>query len=140
MEYVVVKAEEQPKAQDLEWLEQQINTYNTAQVGAYDGRALAIFVRDAQERIVAGLSGYTWAGFCEIQFLWVHEALRGQGYGTQLLQAAEKEARERGCGLIVLSSYSSQAPHFYKQHGFEIVGRVNDCPPGSTNYYFEKRL
>jgi GNAT superfamily N-acetyltransferase len=56
------------------------------------------------------------------------------------LQAAEKEARNRGCGLIVLSSYSFQAPSFYLKHGFEVAGQVNDCPPGYTNYYLKKGL
>lgn len=137
---VPVHVLDQPAAQDLEFLEHQINAYNMAQVGAYDARLLAIFVRDEHEQIVAGLSGYTWAGFCEIQFVWVHESLRGRGYGTQVLQAAEQEARTRGCGLIVLSSYSFQAPGFYQKHGFEIVGQVDDCPPGHTHYYFQKRL
>ncbi len=132
--------EDQPVAQDLQFLEDQINAYNMAQTGAYDGRPLAIWVRNAQQEIVAGLSGFTWAGFCEIMFLWVHAELRGQGYGTQLLQTAEQEARARGCSLVILGSYSFQAPDFYLRLGYQIAGRINDCPPGHTHYYFHKRL
>ena len=66
---------------------------------------------------LAGLHGWTWGGSCYIQDLWVHKDLRGQGYGTQLLHAAEQEARTRGCAHMVLSSYSFEAPGFYQKHG-----------------------
>jgi len=135
-----VLIEDQAAAADLAFLEEQINAYNMAKTGAYDGRGLASFVRDEQGTIVAGISGYTWAGFCEIQFLWVHETRRHQGYGTQLLQAAETEARARGCALLILSSYSFQAPDFYRRHGYQEVGRIENCPPGQTHYYFKKAL
>jgi ribosomal protein S18 acetylase RimI-like enzyme len=132
--------EDQPAAGDLEYLEDQINHYNMTQTGAFDGRALAIFVRNEQQDIVAGLSGYTWAGMCEIQFLWVHPTVRQQGYGGDLLLAAEREAQKRGCSIMILGTYSFQAPSFYQKRGYEIVGRIEHCPPNHTNYYFKKRL
>jgi GNAT superfamily N-acetyltransferase len=135
-----LRVEDQPATHDLEFLETQINRYNMAQVGAYDGRTLAIFVRDEAQSIIAGISGYTWAGFCEIKFLWVHEAWRGRGYGSHLLAAAEQEARARGCSLIVLSSYTFQASEFYLRHAYELVGKVENCPAGHTHFYFRKRL
>ena len=140
MQEAPLTVEDQPSAADLNFLEDQINAYNMARVGAYDGRDLAIFVRDKAGRIVAGISGYTWAGFCEIQFLWVDESLRQRSYGTQLLRSAEEEARARGCSLIVLGSYSFQAPDFYRRHGYEVVGLVEDCPVGYVHYYFRKPL
>lgn len=132
--------EDQPSEHDLEFLEDQINRYNMAQVAAFDGRRLAIFVRDEQQMIVAGISGYTWAGMCEIQFLWVADELRGQSYGSRLLQAAEQEAQARGCQVIILSSYSFQAPGFYRQRGYSQTGQIDGCPPEHTNYYFKKML
>jgi GNAT superfamily N-acetyltransferase len=140
MEPLQFSLEDSPSAKDLEFLEDQINEYNMVRTGARDFRPLAIFVRNADEKIIAGLSGYTWAGFCEIRFLWLHEDVRGRGYGKQLLSAAEVEAKARGCSLVVLNSYSFQAPDFYRQLGYEEVGHVKDCPPGGTNYYFKKDL
>jgi GNAT superfamily N-acetyltransferase len=132
--------EDQPAARDLESLEDQINHYNMTQTGAFDGRALAIFVRNEQQEVVAGLSGYTWAAMCEVQFLWVHPSLRRQGYGSALLQGAELEAQQRECSIMILGTYSFQAPSFYQHHGYEIVGRVERCPLNHTNYYLSKRL
>jgi GNAT superfamily N-acetyltransferase len=132
--------EDQPAAHDLEYLEDQINHYNMTQTGAFDGRALAIFVRNEQQAIVAGLSGYTWAGMCEVQFLWVHPSMRHQGYGGDLLQAAEQEAQKRGCSILILGTYSFQAPNFYQKRGYEMVGRIEHCPPNHTHHYFKKLL
>ena len=132
--------EDQPAPDDLKFLEDQIIQHNITQTGAFDGRGLAIFVRGEQYGIIAGISGYTWAGMCEIEFLWVRADLQGQGYGTRLLQAAEQEARQRGCSIMILGSYSFQAPEFYQKHGYELVGRIDDCPPKHTNYYFKKNL
>jgi GNAT superfamily N-acetyltransferase len=132
--------EDQPAPDDLRFLEVQIDRYNMAQTGAYDGRGLAIFLRDEQYEIVAGISGYTWAGMCEIEFLWVRPDLQGQGLGRRLLTAAEQEALDRGSSIVILGSYSFQAPEFYRQNGYELVGRVDNCPPNHTNYYFKKTL
>lgn len=132
--------EDQPAAHDLSFLAAKIDQYNQEQTGAFDGRSLAIFVRDDLYEIIAGVSGYTWAGMCEIEYLWVRPDLQGQGYGKRLLQAAEEAARARGCSIVILGSYSFQAPAFYERNGYEIAGRIDNCPPGHTNYYFKKTL
>jgi ribosomal protein S18 acetylase RimI-like enzyme len=140
MEHLALVLEDSPSSEDLDFLETQINEHNILKTGKRDFRPLAIFIKNEDKQIIAGLSGYTWAGFCEIPFLWVHETLRGRGYGKQLLSAAEKEAKARGCSLVVLNSYSFQAPDFYRQLGYEEIGHIKDCPPDGANYYFKKDL
>ena len=132
--------EEHPSQHDIAFLEQRIIDYNYSQAGASDGRGLACFVRNEQGQIIAGISGYTWAGMAEIEFLWVDDSLRGQGVGSRLLNAVEHEARQRGCALIITSTYSFQAPEFYQRHGYEVVGKIEECPPGHQNYWLKKVL
>jgi GNAT superfamily N-acetyltransferase len=132
--------EEHPSHHDIDFLEQRIIEYNYASAAASDGRGLACFVRDDAGRIVAGVSGYTWAGMAEIEFLWVDDSLRGQGVGGRLMDAVEAEARRRGCALIITSTYSFQAPKFYQRRGYEVVAKIAHCPPGHDNYWLRKNL
>jgi ribosomal protein S18 acetylase RimI-like enzyme len=71
---------------------------------------------------------------------WVEESLRNRGFGTQLFQAAEKEARRRGCTQIILMTFSFQAPGFYRKHGFEVVATIDDDPSGHQDLLMRKRL
>jgi GNAT superfamily N-acetyltransferase len=132
--------EEHPAHHDIAFLEQRIIDYNYSRAGASDGRGLACFLRSEQGQIIAGISGYTWAGMAEIEFLWVDDSLRGRGVGGQLLAAVEHEAQQRGCALIITSTYSFQAPEFYQRHGYEVVGKIENCPPGYTNLWLKKNL
>ena len=100
---------------------------------------LAIFVRDA-DRVVAGISGWTWGDCCELQNLWVDPSLRGGGLATRLLAAAEVEAAARGCIQTVHFTYDFQARALYERNGYELVGRVEDFPSGTDALWYRKRL
>src|SRR5512144_399939 len=130
----------EPTPGEVQYLEDRIYEFNSAATGITDGAWLAIFVRDADDRIVAGICGNTWGGCLEIRQFWVEEARRGQGLGTRLLGAAEQEARRRGCRQVLLMTFSFQAPAFYARHGFEVVAEVDDHPRGHKNLLLRKRL
>jgi ribosomal protein S18 acetylase RimI-like enzyme len=126
--------------EDLEFLEEQINEYNYATTGFRDGRRLVVLLRDAEDRILAGLSGHTWGGACEVKLLWVADGRRHRGLGSGLLRAAEEEARARGCGRIFLSTHSFQAPDFYRKLGYTVAGRFSGYPRGHSQTFLEKEL
>jgi GNAT superfamily N-acetyltransferase len=130
----------EPTPVEVQYLEDRLYEFNSAAIGITDGEWLAIFVRDGDDRIVAGICGKTWGGCAEIRQFWVEEARRKQGLGTRLLGAAEHEARRRGCRQMVLMTFSFQAPAFYAKHGFEVVAVVDDHPHGHKNMLLRKRL
>lgn len=130
----------QPEPEELRFLEQQIIHYNLETTGIRDGKVLACFVRDGEGRILGGITGWTWGGCCQISNLWVHQDQRGRGLGSGLLQAAEREATARGCRQILLDRHSFQAPEFYRKQGYEVVGIVQDYPPGHQKLYLRKSL
>ena len=135
---LVISAE--PAPGDVQYLEDRIYEFNSAETGITDGEWLAIFVRDDDHRIVAGICGNTWGGCAEIRQFWVEESRRKQGLGTRLLEAAEKEARRRGCRQMLLMTFSFQAPAFYAKHGFQVIAVVDDHPQGYKNLLLRKRL
>jgi ribosomal protein S18 acetylase RimI-like enzyme len=59
--------------------------------------------------------------------------LRGKGYGKELLNQIENTAKENNCRLILLDSFSFQAPDFYQKYGYKVVGIVEDHPKGFKN-------
>src|SRR5512139_2262085 len=82
----------EPTPGDIEFLEDRLYEFNRATTGISDGQLLGVFLRDADDTIVAGAAGHTWGGTCELRQVWVAEALRGRGIGRRLLAAAEAEA------------------------------------------------
>ena len=129
-----------PSPDQVQYLEDRIYEFNSSATGITDGEWLAIFVKDEEGRIVAGISGNTWGGCLEIRQFWVEEVRRKQGVGTRLLGAAEDEARRRGCRQILLMTFTFQAPAFYARHGFEVIAVVDDHPRGHKNLLLRKRL
>ena len=129
-----------PSSEELQFLDDRLYDFNSQQTGRKDGQLFAFFIRSEKQEILAGLSGWTWAQACEIRMLWVHPSLRGQGYGRELLEAAEHEALERGCKIILISSYSFQAPAFYQKCGYELAWQLNDFPPGHVYCFLVKRF
>ncbi len=129
-----------PSAADVRFVDDRLYDFNVATTGIDDGRFLAIYVRDENGGILAGLYGHTWGGCCEIKQLWVSDALRGQGLGTALMRKAEAEARRRGCGQILLTTHSFQAREFYRKLGFQLLATMDDYPQGYQQLLFRKAL
>jgi ribosomal protein S18 acetylase RimI-like enzyme len=121
-------------------LSDRINEFNVEVTGFDDGRWLRAAQRGADSDLEAGLAGWTWGGCGFIEYLWVREDLRGTGLGSRLLEAAETEARARGCAQIVVSSHSFQAPDFYVRHGYREYGRIEGYPLGHSEVHLVKDL
>ena len=66
---------------------------------------------------------------------------RGAGLmRDERLFAAEQEARNHGCQVMLISSYSFQAPGFYQKFGYELAWELNDCPPGFQQCFLVKHF
>src|SRR6516162_3170331 len=90
--------------------------------------------------VLGGAYGYTHYGWLYLSLLWVDEALRGQGLGTQVVERFEAEGAARGCHAAWLDTYEFQAPTFYQRLGYQEFGRLEDFPPGSVRIFFWKPL
>ena len=121
-------------------LEEELYEFNANTTGIRDGRGLSLVCRDAGGELIGALCGHTWGGCCEIKQLWVAAPFRGRGLGRRLMEAAEAEARERGCGQMVLTTHSFQAPRLYVRLGFEVVATLDDYPASHQHLLLRKKL
>jgi GNAT superfamily N-acetyltransferase len=135
-----LRVDDHPERRDVEHLREQLYAFNVAATGVEDGRELALFLRDDRGQIMAGLYGHTWGGCLDVRELWVRGDSRGRGYGRALIEAAEHEARARGCRQATLETHSFQAPEFYRKLGWEVFGVLDDYPAGHRKYYLRKSL
>ncbi len=117
-----------------------LHAYNIAHAGDDHFKTLCFVLRSPSQELVGGLFGETTWDWLYIQLLFVKEGLRGCGHGHRLLMAAEQEARKRGAKRAYLDTLSFQAPEFYKKHGYEVFGELQDFPAGHQRYYLAKQL
>jgi len=132
--------EDEPDPRDLALLEDRLAAAAVAAVGAGDEEEFGIFVRDDAGQIVAGASGSTWGGCCQIHALWVDVPQRGHGLARRLMAEAEAVARRRGCRLVMGLTYDVLTRGFYERLGYRTVGIIEDCPAGTATRWYRKDL
>jgi GNAT superfamily N-acetyltransferase len=122
-------------------LSAELTTFNDAASGVRDQRELTVRVHDDDGALVGGLSGWTWGTCAGVGMFWVRENSRRSGWGSRMLAAAEREAVARGCEQMVLSSFTFQAPDFYRRHGYVETGRTEGLPvAGMADVHLRKSL
>jgi GNAT superfamily N-acetyltransferase len=122
-------------------LSDELDAFNFAACGMSNLRELTVKVEDTDGSLVAGLSGWTWGTCAGIAMVWVREDARKEGWGSRLLEAAEDAARQRGCTQVLVSSFTFQAPEFYRRHGYVETGRTQALPSeGNADVHFVKPL
>jgi GNAT superfamily N-acetyltransferase len=117
------------------FLSERIYEFNSLAIACFDGKLFGYAMQNEVGQVVAGVSGHTWAGFCQVTHLWVLESLRGEGLGRDLLRTVEAEAARRGCSVVLLSTHSFQSPEFYERQAV-----IQDHPVGHSNFVYAKRL
>ena len=138
-EYVVT-VESEPKPGDMSAVVKGLTEFNASKAGGDRPNYLLITVRDTDGSVVGGLFGATYLGWLQVQAVWLPEELRGKGYGSALMDAAESEAIRRGCPRIFLETLSFQALSFYEKRGYSVFSRLPDFPPGGARYALTKLL
>jgi GNAT superfamily N-acetyltransferase len=122
-------------------LSDELDRHNFGVTGDRRPREFTVRVTDDDGALAAGLSGWTWADCAGIAMVWVRDDARGEGWGRRLLEAAEAEARRDGCRQVVVSSFTFQAPDFYRANGYVEFARSDGVPlAGSADVHFRKTL
>ena len=118
----------------------RLDNYNVAVTGDPVYYPANFFVKNARGKTLGGLLGSVWGGWMHIRILWVDQSVRGQDWGTRLMDQAEAYARERGAHSVELDTHSFQARPFYEARGYEVFGTLDDYPKGHKKFFLRKRL
>jgi GNAT superfamily N-acetyltransferase len=116
----------------------ELVAFNDRHAASENDRDLIVVLR-AEGSLIGGLIGFTYWNWLFVKQLWVSEAFRSQGHGSELMLAAEREAAGRGCGHAHLDTFDFQALPFYRKLGYVVFGELEDFPPGHTRYFLQKR-
>jgi GNAT superfamily N-acetyltransferase len=113
--------------------------FNKRALGNWHFKPLSVTLRH-RGAIVGGLYGETYLNWMYISLFWLADEFRGKGFGSKIMQTAEKEARKRGVKNAFVDSFSFQAPGFYKKLGYREFGKLKDFPAGHTRSFLTKAL
>lgn len=117
-----------------------LRKYNIEQAGDNKFQRLCFVLQDSEQEVVGGILGEVYWGWLYIDLLWVKDELRGCGYGHRLLTQIENEGRKLGAQNAYLDTFSFQVPGFYKEHGYQVFGELQNFPPGHQRYFMKKEL
>jgi len=114
--------------------------FNREKAGPLRYTRTVLSARDSRGRLLGGLILQSYWRESYIELLWLSARARMAGFGSQLIEEAERRARRRGSHLIHLNTYSFQAPGFYEKHGYQRFGGMSGSPRGESRHFYVKRL
>jgi ribosomal protein S18 acetylase RimI-like enzyme len=119
-------------------LDDELTAFNAEATGAGTPEPLTVRAADADGELAGGLTAWIWGSCCAVDMLWVRADQRHAGWGSRLMRTAEEEAVRRGCTEMIVSSFTFQAPDFYKGLGFRETGRTEGIPGGHQDVHLHK--
>jgi GNAT superfamily N-acetyltransferase len=141
MNYILTLHDRADHRAALDTLDSGIGEYNDlAEPRLSEVRHLSCMARDEAGLAVAGAVGRTWGENVELQQIWLPESLRKGGLGTRLLKEFEAEARERGCKLAYLETWTFQARGFYEKNGYTVALEISGYAQGLSKFTMTKAL
>lgn len=131
------------KQDESDYIRKKVIEHNMAQLPdelKTPNEDISFILRDENGTIVGGITANMFWNHMHIEFLWVGESHRKEGYGRKLLKRMEEFAIHKGCRFIYLDTFSFQAPEFYKKNGYETFGTIENHPKGFNQYFLQKRF
>jgi GNAT superfamily N-acetyltransferase len=129
-----------PSSEQIERIREGLTRFNRSHIPDRGYVPLAFTLFDEKEEFCGGLTGHIAYEWLFVDILWVAENARSRGQGSQLMLAAEEEARSRSCRHAWVDTFSFQALSFYEKLGYTVFGKLDDFPTGYSRYFLRKDL
>lgn len=128
-----------PTEADNAVIREGIIAFNENILGVRD-KAFSIFLKDEQGKVFGGMQAFLGTESIYIDVLWVEGDLQKQGYGTKLLEAAEREAIKNKCIFSLVDTWDFQAEGFYLRNGYERIGELENYWHGHSKIFLRKKF
>src|SRR3984957_12694286 len=128
-----------PAEADNAVVREGIIAFNESILGERD-KAFSIFLKNDSGKVFGGIQAFLDTESVYIDVLWVEGNLQKQGYGTKLLDAAEREAIKNGCIFSLVDTWDFQAEEFYLKNGYERIGEIKNYWHGHSKIFLRKKL
>lgn len=126
--------------EQVEDIENRLDTFDENYIHYKMTGCIQIGIEE-EGRLIAGLDACVTAfRILYVSTVFVDEAYRRKGYGTQLIREMERQAAEMGVNTIRIDTFSWQGKEFYETLGYEIVGSYENAADGYAEYFFLKRV
>jgi len=131
---------EQSSGASAQTVRERLDMFNIGATGISAFYPVNYFLKNGRGETLGGVMGGAWGGWLHIGWLWVDDSVRGQDWGSRLMDSAEAYAREHGCHSVTLDTHSFQARPFYEGRGYEVFGTLDDYPKGHKKFFLRKKL
>lgn len=139
MKYLI-NYEPNPKHEEVNVIWEGISENAQSEKGHKPGKPFAYFIKDESERIKGGCTGCIFYGCMYVDLLWIDKLLRGNQYGSKLMENAEKLAKENKCSFIAVNTMDFEALDFYKKLGYFIEFERHGFDKDSIMYFLRKNI
>ena len=133
-----ITAERRPASDDEQVVHDGLRQFNVDMIGDSGHCPVGCFLRDADGRVVGGVTGHIKWRWLYVAKLWLPAELRGKGHGGALMRAVETLGWESDCLGVFLETFEYSARPFYEALGYECVGTIEGYPPGYRQYVMRK--
>lgn len=115
---------------DAQLVRERLDMYNVGATGVSTYYSVHFFVKSRRGETRGGVLGGIWGGWLHVSFLWIDESVRGQDWGTRLMDHAEAYARQHGCHSVTLDTHSIPGPPVLRGPRLRGVRRARRLPEG----------
>jgi GNAT superfamily N-acetyltransferase len=107
--------------------------------GDTSATSINLGLKDASGNLIGGLHSWTTLNNLIFEYVWIDEEHRRKGFGTRLMQEVERIAKEKNCIASQAYCFSFQAPEFFQNNGYLMLGVSHGYPEPFKEYYFIKK-
>ncbi len=135
-----IEFEPNPNHDDIDIIWKGISENAKITRGHNPGKSFAFFIKDENNNIKGGCTGYIFYGCLYVDLLWVDSLLRRNKYGSKLMDKAQELAKENLCHFIAVNTMDFEALDFYKKLGFFVEFERHGFDKNSIMYFLRMNL